>query len=272
MWKCYVDYSFFNTVYCICTYALCTDLCNFSPVMNTESIMLLYTRTYVSYPVKSILIIWNCFIAGNVESNMLKIINTKFLFVWYFLGIKNTLSLKWTMKLLFCAVFRIQIRIGSGSRRAKMTHKNRKKRNFMLWSAGCFLLRRAEGFSFVIKTLDPDRYSGKMLDLDLHSMIPDPKHCSCAFDIRYYTVHFDHCSGLCYFFPTMYTEFIKLQSDRQLICCWKFSFTLDNCPKSKKINILSRRNKASINSLVFAQILTHYIFPAWFSSIFSRSN
>ncbi len=36
---------------------------------------------------------------------------------------------------------------GSGSRRAKMTHKNRKKyRIFMFWSAGCFLLR-AEGFS-----------------------------------------------------------------------------------------------------------------------------
>ncbi len=36
---------------------------------------------------------------------------------------------------------------GSGSRRAKMTHKNRKKyRIFMFWSAGCSLLR-AEGFS-----------------------------------------------------------------------------------------------------------------------------
>jgi hypothetical protein len=37
-------------------------------------------------------------------------------------------------------------RSGSGSRRAKMTHKSRKKlRNFMVWSAGCSLLR-AEGF------------------------------------------------------------------------------------------------------------------------------
>jgi hypothetical protein len=36
---------------------------------------------------------------------------------------------------------------GSGSRRAKMTHKNRKKyRIFMFWSAGCSLLR-AEDFS-----------------------------------------------------------------------------------------------------------------------------
>jgi hypothetical protein len=36
---------------------------------------------------------------------------------------------------------------GSGSRRAKMTHKNRKQyRFFMFWSAGCSLLR-AEGFS-----------------------------------------------------------------------------------------------------------------------------
>ncbi len=36
---------------------------------------------------------------------------------------------------------------GSGSRRAKMTHKRRRKkfRNFMFWSAGCSLLR-AEGF------------------------------------------------------------------------------------------------------------------------------
>ncbi len=37
--------------------------------------------------------------------------------------------------------------LGSGSRKAKMTHKNRKKyRIFMFWSAGCSLLR-AEGFS-----------------------------------------------------------------------------------------------------------------------------
>ncbi len=36
---------------------------------------------------------------------------------------------------------------GSGSRRAKMTHKNRKKyRIFMFWSAGCSLFR-TEGFS-----------------------------------------------------------------------------------------------------------------------------
>ena len=36
---------------------------------------------------------------------------------------------------------------GSGTRRAKMTHKNRKKyKIFMFWSAGCFLLR-VEGFS-----------------------------------------------------------------------------------------------------------------------------
>ena len=42
---------------------------------------------------------------------------------------------------------RIQILIGSGSRRVKMTHKNRKKLiNFIFRSAGCSLLR-AEGFS-----------------------------------------------------------------------------------------------------------------------------
>jgi hypothetical protein len=34
---------------------------------------------------------------------------------------------------------------GSGSRRPKMTHKNRKKINFLLLIAGCSLLR-AEGF------------------------------------------------------------------------------------------------------------------------------
>ncbi len=41
----------------------------------------------------------------------------------------------------------------SGSRRAKMTYKNRKKlRNFMLWSAGRSLLR-AEGFSCSLDVL-----------------------------------------------------------------------------------------------------------------------
>ncbi len=61
------------------------------------------------------------------------------------------------------SVFRIRIRIGSGFnqvsesgsgyRRAKMTHKNRKKvRNFMLWSAGCSLLR-VEGFSCSLDVL-----------------------------------------------------------------------------------------------------------------------
>jgi hypothetical protein len=41
---------------------------------------------------------------------------------------------------------RIRIPIGSGSRRAKMTHKSRKKLiNFIFWSVGCSLLR-AEGF------------------------------------------------------------------------------------------------------------------------------
>ncbi len=98
---------------------------------------------------------------------------------------------------------------GSGSRRAKMTHKNRKKhRIFMFWSAGCSLLR-AEGFScrlgvlygvlgiskwqFFIKKIkikfpavnffqflvmkpwirirDPDPQLEKMLDPDLY---PDP--------------------------------------------------------------------------------------------------
>jgi hypothetical protein len=38
---------------------------------------------------------------------------------------------------------------GSGSRRAKITHKNRKKlRNFMFKSSGCSLLR-AEGKLFI---------------------------------------------------------------------------------------------------------------------------
>ena len=45
------------------------------------------------------------------------------------------------------------IRTVFGSRRAKMTHKSRKKlRNFMFWSAGCSLLR-AEGF-FSTRNLD----------------------------------------------------------------------------------------------------------------------
>ncbi len=106
---------------------------------------------------------------------------------------------------------------GSGSRRAKMTHK-KKFRNFIFWSVGCFLLR-AEGFScsldvlyeglrisklqFLIKKdsknfqlyffvfsvwssnpesgLDPDPDSLKMLDPDPYpdpeSMNPDPQHC-----------------------------------------------------------------------------------------------
>ncbi len=42
---------------------------------------------------------------------------------------------------------------GSGYRRAKLTHKNRKKlRNFMFWSAGCSLLR-AEGL-LLYRSLD----------------------------------------------------------------------------------------------------------------------
>jgi hypothetical protein len=42
---------------------------------------------------------------------------------------------------------------GSGSRRAKMTHKNRKKsRIFMFLSTGCSLLR-AEGFSCSLAVL-----------------------------------------------------------------------------------------------------------------------
>ncbi len=45
------------------------------------------------------------------------------------------------------AVLRVRIRIGSGSRRAKITHKNRKKwRYFIFWNVGCSILR-AEGFS-----------------------------------------------------------------------------------------------------------------------------
>jgi hypothetical protein len=54
-------------------------------------------------------------------------------------------------------LFRIRIRIrigfGFGSRRAKMTHKNKKKfKNVMFWSAGCSLLR-AEGFSYSLNVL-----------------------------------------------------------------------------------------------------------------------
>jgi hypothetical protein len=42
---------------------------------------------------------------------------------------------------------------GSGSRRAKITHKNRKKlRNVKFWSAGCSLLR-AKGSSFSLDVL-----------------------------------------------------------------------------------------------------------------------
>jgi hypothetical protein len=52
-----------------------------------------------------------------------------------------------THKNSFCQPLYQGCESGSGSRRAKMTHKNRKKyRNFMFWSAGCSLLR-AEGFS-----------------------------------------------------------------------------------------------------------------------------
>ncbi len=58
-------------------------------------------------------------------------------------------ALRW-WNMTYFTVFRIRIRIGSGfnqvtgsgsgSRRAKMTHKSRKKfRNFMFWSAGCSL-------------------------------------------------------------------------------------------------------------------------------------
>jgi|LakMenEpi03Aug12_release.lakeMendotaPanAssembly.Ray.scaffolds.fasta_scaffold1027594_1 hypothetical protein len=107
------------------------------------------------------------------------------------------------------SVFRIRIRFlswcnqvsGSGSRRAKITHKNIKVTNFHVWSAGCSLLK-AEGFScslnvlygglgisklqfvclfvvnlfkfLVVKTLDQDadRFQPKMLDPDPESMIP----------------------------------------------------------------------------------------------------
>ncbi len=45
------------------------------------------------------------------------------------------------------------VRIGSGSRRAKMTHKNRKRLiNFIFWSASCFLLRSG-GFSYRLDVL-----------------------------------------------------------------------------------------------------------------------
>ncbi len=78
----------------------------------------------------------------------------------------------------------------SGSMRAKMTHKSRKKlRNFMLWSAGCSLLR-AEGNKFLtifgLKTLDPDWIRvligtlPKRPDLDPYQMNTDPKHWLCT--------------------------------------------------------------------------------------------
>ncbi len=153
MWKCYVDYSFFN----LCTYAPCTELCIFSPVMKTESIMLhtWRTGTYVIYTE----IIWSCFVAGNLESNLLKIIITKFFFV--------------------CNIFCVKI-------------------FFLSWNNIA----------------------------SVHSVY-------CIFCALYVWP--------CYFFPAMHTEFIKLQicitakNNRKLICSWKFSCTLDTCPKSKKV-------------------------------------
>ncbi len=51
---------------------------------------------------------------------------------------------------------------GSGSRRAKMTHKSRKKlRYFMFSSAGCFLLR-AEGFFCSLDVLSGGLGIGKL--------------------------------------------------------------------------------------------------------------
>ncbi len=106
-----------------------------------------------------------------------------------------------TSSIIFAALLWIRIRIGSGSKRAKMTHKNINKFHFFNGQR-CSLLR-AEGFScdlsvledglwinklhflikkcllyffqyFDIKILDPD--SLELLDLD-PAMNPDPQHC-----------------------------------------------------------------------------------------------
>ncbi len=58
-------------------------------------------------------------------------------FVVFFSGLRIRIRMR--IRLIWVA--------GSGSRRAKMTHKKRRKwRNFLFWIAGCSLLR-AEGFS-----------------------------------------------------------------------------------------------------------------------------
>ncbi len=68
---------------------------------------------------------------------------------------------------------------GSGSRRAKMIHKNRKKfGNFMFWSAGCSFLR-AKGSFCSLNVLCGGLGIGihpKMLDPVPNQMNTDPKH------------------------------------------------------------------------------------------------
>ncbi len=57
---------------------------------------------------------------------------------------------------------------GSGSRRANITHKNRKKlRNFMFWSAGCSLLR-AESLSCSLDVLYGGQGISKVQFLQKH--------------------------------------------------------------------------------------------------------
>ncbi len=68
---------------------------------------------------------------------------------------------------------------GSGSGRAKMTHKNWNLRNLIFSFEGFFSCKFHK--FFFIKTLDPERHSPKMLDPD--QMNTDPKHCRILINI-----------------------------------------------------------------------------------------
>ncbi len=97
------------------------------------------------------------------------------------LGERKKLLLAWRTRAYMVDSF---FRSRSGSRKAKMTHRNRKKeRNFKFWSAGCTLLM-AEGFScnfwsrkyyFFFSCHFVSILVFKVLDLDLYPrQDPDP--------------------------------------------------------------------------------------------------
>ncbi len=70
---------------------------------------------------------------------------------------------------------------GSGSRRAKMTHKSKKIRNIMFWSVGGSLLR-AEGFFCNLDVLCEGLGIGKLLFL-----IQNIKNSSCKFFFSFWS-------------------------------------------------------------------------------------